>query len=58
MFGTLSQDTPVLCVPLTGLKIYAVSLKTAVFTPARARLKELLFPNQEVSDVAELHKKA
>lgn len=35
-----------------------VTVKTVVFTPSRARLKELLFPNQEVSNVAELHKKA
>lgn len=44
--------------------LHRVTVKTVVFTPSRARPKELLllllllFPTQEVSNVAELRKKA
>lgn len=58
VWGLLPGDTCPMCAPHRSQNLCRVSVKVLSFVPSRARLKELFFPNQEVSNIAELHKKA
>lgn len=46
------------CAPCGSPNLCRVPVGMAVFTPFRAPRRELLFPNQEVSNVTELPKEA